>query len=403
MRVLRLLTLMTTVLILFGGASAQMCQDYLYSVDLGGDMDFSDPSGNGISNWMDCGAIYRVSASTTPVLWKDDDPLDGGFWGGVPFASAPQPTPPPGIVPESTVTAAYAAYFDLDGEDQVVLLPDQIIPRYQASVEEFAQAGIYVPGANNIRLSFENDNAVGWYTPGATPSIIDVPSLAKIDNDFETYTAGISCVAPYPTTASPECVEGQLGLVPYPPSAGQDHDDDVDALDWHEENLDVFVHRYFTADHEAHLGLDPGDIYYTKNDGTVNNCMVVDDMIHIGLPTDDVDVDAWEFVNISYDCAEQLFGPDFVAGLDPSLNILTAIFSVDQNDSNTLVDESGGLNPSVIYMTNLNGTYKQVSVDFSELLQDEEDIDALTVVPEPTTMTLLAVSGLALLRRKRNA
>jgi len=407
------------VLIVTGAASAQnYCKDYLYSTDLGGDMDLSDPSGNGIANWMDCGAIYRVNEQAqpdpVPVLWKDDDPLDGGVWTGVPFNSAPQPMPgqatPPGpsfsgFIPEQTVADAYAAYFDLDGEDQVISPPVNIVKGFQLTATEFAAAGIYVPGLNNVRLSFENDDAPGWFDQS---HVSDVPSLVKTDNDFETYIAGIRCSGSLPNTAIVECDERQMGLYPYMPSAGQDHDDDVDALDWHKEN-DAFADRYFTVDHEAHLGLDPGDIYHTKNDGTVNIQMVIDDVNQIGV-LDDTDVDAWEFVNIDIDCAETLFGTDFVNGLNPNLNVLAAIFSVDQDDPDTTaVDESGGLNPSVIYMTNLASQYAAVSGDYSGVFSENPlienvDIDALALVPEPSAILMLLAGAVGLfggLRRRR--
>jgi len=416
----RTILMFMVVLALTGSVWAQdYCKDYLYSTDLGSDLDLSDPSNNGVVGWMDCGAIYRVNElaqpDPVPILWKDDDNLPvPGVWAGVPFQNAPQPIPGPGdgrylpflqfitVIPEMTVEEAYAAYFDLDGEDEVIAPPVQIVEGFQMTAKEFADAGIYVPGLNNVRMSFENDNAPGWFD---LTHVSDVPTLVKTDNDFETYAGGVSCVAPLPNTATPECVEKQLGLG-LMPGDGQDHDDDVDALDWHREDPELFRDRYFTVDHEANLGLDPGDIYHTINDGTVNIQMVIDDVTQIGV-RDDTDVDAWEFVNIDYDCAKELFGPDFTAPLDPTLNILAAIFSVDQDDPDTPnIDESGGLNPSVIYMTNLAGTYAIVSGDYTHLFSQEpaivnEDIDALTVVPEPASLALLAFGGMAMLRRRR--
>ena len=206
------LTALIVVIVAFASnAEAQQLPDYLYSTDLGSDLDLSDPSGNGVVGWMDAGAIYRVGPGTpnpVPVLWKDDDSAVGGAWTGYPFQFAPQPIPgiPPsggpisfiGVIPEQTVAAAYAAYFDLDGEDQVTTVIN-IAEGSQATPQEFAAVGIYVPTRNNVRMSFENDDAPGWFD---VAHLSDVPTLVKTDNDFETYAGGISCIAPLPNIAT---------------------------------------------------------------------------------------------------------------------------------------------------------------------------------------------------------
>ena len=87
-------------------------------------------------------------------------------------------------------------------------------------------------------------------------------------------------------------------------------------------------------------------------------------------------------------------------GASETADVLVGLFSVDQDDPDTgiaaaPVDESGGLNPNRIYVTNLVGS-------FVGLAAYSDDIDALTV-PEPATLSLLGIGGLMLAVRRRRS
>jgi hypothetical protein len=143
------------------------------------------------------------------------------------------------------------------------------------------------------------------------------------------------------------------------PDMIEDDDDDVDSLDivFSEEECPYW---YFSADHEAHLGLDPGGIYQVTPWGPIQ----VIDEIHLGI-SEDTDIDAFEF--------------SFVASpMDPAMVSLALLYSVDEDDPLTPgVDESGGLNPNVIYVSYLTG----FSLPLTDPLPD--DVDALTNWFEP--------------------
>ena len=86
------------------------------------------------------------------------------------------------------------------------------------------------------------------------------------------------------------------------PDVREEDDDDVDSLDI-VPNEDACPYWYFSADHEAHLGLDPGGIYEVFAGMPVQ----VIDEIHLGIP-EETDVDAFEFC-----FAEHPQEPGFIA------------------------------------------------------------------------------------------
>ena len=143
-------------------------------------------------------------------------------------------------------------------------------------------------------------------------------------------------------------------LYPNPDQMMED-DDDIDSLDV-VRSADHCPFWYFSPDHEAFYGLDPGGIYEVTAAGPVQ----VIDEAHFGL-SDDVDIDAFEFT--------WLEEPSVPGGL-----ALAVIFSVDEDDPLTpLVDESGGLPPNVLFGSYLTGWF----FELSDPLQD--DIDAVTI------------------------
>lgn len=112
-----------------------------------------------------------------------------------------------------------------------------------------------------------------------------------------------------------------------------------------------------SVDHEARLSYDPGDIYEVLPGFGATR--VIDDVAHLGL-SDDTDVDAFELVWLRHP-----------QGTD---KVLAILFSVDDDDPLTRnEDESGGLNPKMIYGSFLTGNH------FPLLnMPLDDDVDGLT-------------------------
>jgi hypothetical protein len=341
---------------------------YRYSVDLGGDLDLSDPGNQG-NEWMDCGDVYVESA---PTLVKDDTGPVGAYT-GYPLLAAPQPTP---AQIGNMTTADYDQFFDLDAEDQIG------IEVYQPTGPTFAEpgAGLYL-NPTVLHLSFEDDGPNGWAVSGDVPTTA-APARGTSGGQGEIVVDQGLFGSWSPTTITGVRDEAMLGLAANPPD--DSNDDDVDALD-----IEEHQYFYWSPDHEANMGLDPGDIYLTDRLAAGQNTfLALDDVNHIGV-VDSTDVDAWEFCLVFDSTYQQLFG-----GSSGVATAVIGLFSVDDDDLDTVgVDESGGLNPNQIYATNLLGTAVGLAIY-------DEDVDAIAV-PEPACIGLLTLGGLALLRRRR--
>ena len=113
-------------------------------------------------------------------------------------------------------------------------------------------------------------------------------------------------------------------------------------------------------------------------------------MTNLGIP-DDADVDAFELVAV-----DDQWNQELGLSLQPGEWAAAAIFSVDEDDPDTPnVDESGGLDPKVIYLTDLAGHYTPATGPYSS------DIDALAVIPEPGVLTLVGLCGAGMLVVRR--
>jgi len=409
----------------------------LYSLDIGSDWEFSDPIPlvPGMFNnrgplWyagdiqlvkkqyntyptmpMPIGEGLTLDPNNQVSLYKDADAPVGG-WIGHPFPPTTANSPPPAdvfnsrtYVDDADLESQYGKYFDLDAEDQISLGGgDELIGPMQPIAlqhlgwqrDEFIQrsTGVYFE-PDYAYCSYEDDGPSGW----CIPALGSVPTTTGPEHDEEIFVTPLMG-PPGPTVAW--ALETNLGLEPNASAAAgweTNYDDDVDALDLHPDKEpeihdpdSIYSARYWSPDHEADMNLDPGDIYVTRNDGTVNLAMAFDQAGNLGLPDHpdpanqqiklDPDVDAFEFIAISPETYDGIFNQPAGIGED----ILVGIFSVDSDDPDTqLTDESGGLNPSAIYITNLIG-------EFHEYAVLGEDIDALAVIPEPTSL-LLALSG----------
>ena len=357
-----------------GTAVQAQMPDYLFSTDIGSDLDQSDPNTPGS---MDAGDIYRPGAPGAPMLWKDDD-QSTPQWPGHPFAPGTAPQPAPAQIGTSPI-GEYHSFFDLDAEDQVLNATAVETPGQPTTLAALEGAGIYSI-RRETHLSYDDDGAAGWAVSG------DVPTTVAPDRSDEIYSTTLTPPPPGSSTALPRIDEVGLSLDPNP--GGMTFDDDVDALDWHPlfddpSNPDAFQARYFSPDHEADLGLDPGTIYLTlRLPGGANNVLAFDDVLNFGL-LEETDVDAFEFVAVD----EEWAGLLGILLLQDEWTV-AAIFSVDQDDPDTLgIDESGGLNPNIIYLTDLAGNYTPASGAYAD------DIDALTVIPEPAVLVLVGVFG----------
>jgi hypothetical protein len=395
-----LFSVLTTTAIV-GLAGAASGQTWLFSTDLGSNLDLSDPV-TPANNFMDCGDIYTPTGTGIPLLYKDDTGPTA-WWTGYPFGVAPQPLPPQvptnPNAPEFEVLLGYAQYFDLDAEDQLDVEIFGFTTFDPADRALLATQGLYFR-PSEVFISFEDDLAPGWYRSG------NVPTTSPPDNPIEVYVGPLLLPPPVPpppaqpVTFAPLIAEPQFDLELAPGTI--DHDDDVDALDLKlgVDNFDPFQFRYWSPDHEANLGLDPGSIYLTFNGGGPNFILALDQMMNFGLfddPTtpgiiEDADIDAFEFITIDS------LGYELLFGLDPGTtdDILLGLFSVDDDDPDTpTIDESGGLLPHVIYASDLAGTSSTSSTTSRcrTLMRSPSS-------RRPAPLTLLALGGLITRRRR---
>ncbi len=342
-----------------------------FSIDIGSDTELSDPQFNG-NEAFDPGDVYWWQGP--PVLPPGRDGFKDDF---LLFGFDPYPDPPdPNYVTRVPVGEGgpdlFDRYFDLDAHDQldIDLSEGQYVPPYPLEVPlpEFPSSCIFP--VRYLMISADDDMAPSW-------PVMDVPV-------FVPSPAGMV----YGTTAGRDEILGLTlggGALPFPiatiypiadeatvhaslapnPDIVEREDDDVDSLDIVEliNNEPICPYWYFSADHEAALGLDPGGIYQLSPFGGL--VQVVDEMIHLGI-SEDADIDAFEFVWAPF--------PDQPGGG----MYLALIYSVDEDDPLTAIDESGGMNPGMIYISYFMGWSMPLLTD-----PFHDDIDAVTVWREP--------------------
>lgn len=354
-----------------GNGVDDACEDepaqYLFefSLDIGSDTEMSDPFADG-DEAFDPGDVYWWQSAPVLPPGRDGFKDDQFIFGQDPWPDPPDPignTPVPvgwGSVEE------YWSYFDLDGHDQldVSIVEMQLIPSthpLEQPIPQFDSNCIYRP--EFLAISFDDDMGPGWPAndvPVTAPSIAGVSSYGTSGGQDEVLGLIVGLppgMPPYPLNAIypvADEVTVHQSLAPNP-DGGEEEDDDVDSLDVvpDEQGCPFW---YFSADHEAHLGLDPGSIYEVIGGVPM---LVIDDVMHLGIP-EETDLDAFEFTWIQ--------SPD-----DPTIPYFAVLFSVDDDDPLTPGDESGGLNPAEIYGSLLTG----FSFPFTEPLPD--DVDAITI------------------------
>lgn len=340
-----------------------------FSVDIGSDCEMSDPVPNG-NEYFDPGDSYHWR-STIYSGGQDGIEDDAYIFGiGDPPPIAPDGPPPTTGAPVSSGLSIYDVvddYFDLDGEDHTDFdLRNMTYGRGHPPINHFDSECVFT--ADNLFISYDDDRNIPYTDPSGSPLTSSSELLYTIYGDttrkdevvgLKLYTAALppQFVFAYPFLDEDST---HINLTPAPlPFINRD-DDDVDALDIRDE---ACTYYYFSPDHEAKFGLDPGFIYQLYPGG--GTFAVISDTANLGLP-EDVDVDAFEFVWLPEETA---------TGLDYHLGLL---FSVDDDDPSTLEDESGGLDPAMLYASYLNGAF----FNFLELPMIE-DVDAIAAWETP--------------------
>ncbi len=332
--------------------------DYMFefSLDIGSDIELSDPFVDG-DEAADPGDVYWWQSAPIVPPGRDGFKDDLFIFNFDPWPDPPDPNLSTAVPVGFGSIQDYFEWFDLDGHDQLdfSLLDIQLpYPHVQSQCVHFP---------DHVLFSFEDDQAPGWPVADVpvnafSPAGVTHGTTAGQDEILGLDVMIVPGPPPYPImNVYPFADERTVhpSMAPNPDFAEED-DDDVDSLDI-VENEDGCPIWTFSADHEANLNLDPGDIYEVTAFGPV---LVVDEVFHLGMP-DEVDVDAFEFV-----WAEN---PEF-----PGTPMLAVLFSVDEDDPLTPnANESGGFDPSQVFISWLLGW----SMPFTDPLG--EDVDALTV------------------------
>lgn|GEM_PF-712286 len=367
-----------------------------FSLDIGSDKELSDPFMDG-DEGFDPGDVYFSNSGpvTPPVVpcgrdgnFKDDALL---------FPADPFPNPPDctggSAVPlgmQCPPQECFHQFFDMDGHDQIdVDLRQWINPDGPLQGPLF-QDFLFPDGEANcifelkfLLLSYDDDKAANW-------SFGDVPVTVSSPAGVSSYGTSAARDEVFGWTLTP--LGGMFHLVSdvYPAASEEDvhpdlrpnpdldeaEDDDVDSLDIvrndnpNEPDGPIGLCPYWTwsPDHEATgaPGIDPGGVYLTSMLGGGAPVQVVDEVLHLGLP-ESTDIDAFEFAWLPTDEGAPM--------------ALALIFSVDDDDPMTAVDESGGLMPGMLYGSFLTGGSFPLLTAGDPAIED--DIDALTIWCEP--------------------
>jgi PKD repeat protein len=349
--------------------------DLLFSLDIGSDTELSDPMMDG-DEVFDPGDAYLFNGVTmiTPGAdgYFDDvqafsmDPYpDGGVAGtGAPCMSG---------IP---IDQLKLDYFDMDGLD----LAECDLRQYefgegQPSVEQFNDPYIHTP--DSMYISFDDDDMWAYSDPSGSIPRMGFSSTGMLygDQTAKDEILEVTLNIVFPNQAQVTSITPKYDELPIHPNLTPDptwsapnpneHDDDVDALD-RPCNLDSAARTYFSADHEATyfdqngIPLNPGSIYLAEGGMAYE---VINAQTDIGLPPD-TDVDAFEFAWL-FDDQNQY-------------NALALVFSVDEDDPMTAVNESGGMQANKLYFTFMNGWWYDFTIE-----PFEDDIDALTFFASP--------------------
>lgn len=372
-----------------GLASLANTNTYIeFSLDIGSDTELSDPLMDG-DEVFDPGDAYEWQG--LPVL-----PGDNGIKDDADIFMSFDPWPDPAdlasgapVCLENLPSDVQIGWFDLDGHDNLDVSLAPFLGPALGPIEFFDSACIFP--ARFLIISYDDDEAEHYV--GAAGNC-----------EIPVWTTSPMVAATYGTTALKDEIIGlivspgspAISAFEYPiadeefmhvslfanPDASEEEDDDVDSLDipFIPANCSFW---YFSVDHEATyfdpftlVALDAGGIYEVVAGGLP--VQVIDEAFHLGIP-EETDIDAFEFVWID----------DPISG-GPHLALL---YSVDDDDPLTAGDESGGLDPTMLYASFLDGaSFEYLS---SPLL---DDVDGLTawntdLIPPPTAGACCGPAG----------
>jgi hypothetical protein len=363
----------------------------VFSVDIGSDAEFSDNTQDG-NEVFDPGDMYFWRGSLPPG--GADGVVDDAQFFAVDYWPAAPDGPPAGTGAQTCIGLTPPDIppilddrFDLDGFDGINVRLSQVLsPMVPLPSPWDIQPSVCVPLAEHLVVSFDDDWS-GHYAGGLCEIPVERSSPmgrtygtsigqdelwgVELDDDPNALPGAppFTALLGYPVTD-----EEFLHANMWPnPDAGEGADDDVDAVDIGFALADCQVGQYISVDHEAvgqhaWLGaLDPGVIYEVIPPPGWGLIPMFDAVANLGL-LPGTDIDAFTFAAMK-PCD----------GCPPALVLL---FSVDDDDYLTYgVDESGGLDPAMIYASFLTGT------SFPLLTRPlADDIDAISATGQPFGM-----------------
>lgn len=341
-----------------------------FSLDIGSDAELSDPQTDG-DEVFDPGDAYLMGGIPMPVGGLNGIKDDGFAFGIDPFPTPPDPTylTSAPVMSGMMLSNVIHQYFDLDGHDNLATDLSSIdFLTGQPSIAIFNDPCVFFP--EFVFISFDDDSLPTYLDPAGAVAVnstspFSFNTYGQTANQDEIIELNFAPIYPTALMATLNLYdEGMIHTNMLPnPDFGEPEDDDVDALDmnWGESQCPAW---YFSPDHEATAidpvvggTLDPGGVYQVMGSGII--AKVVDPVAHLGLPLG-VDVDAFEFVWL-WDTLEMH-------------NAFAMLFSTDDDDPLTVIDESGAKDPRHIYASFLNGTHFQFTNN-----PFDEDIDAIAV------------------------
>ncbi len=342
----------------------------LFSADVGGDTEISDPTADG-NEVLDPGDLYAQGVSAATPFFNDS----------LIFNADPAPSvgnPAGTCVPGPNQQWQHVLNFDLDGADRIDYNLFTNVANYglgKPSIPSYNTDCVYSP--EYALLSYDEDrginlsSAINCNVPSSF-ALMDTSLLkgtpAGSDEVMSAMLTNILGSANYQGTAAPYLDEVGVApvLSPAPPDISLINvNDDVDALDFVSDLAACGV-QYFSVDHEAHYihnndTLRPGFIYQLISTDSIQ--AVIHPILHLGL-SNEMDIDAFEFAWL-YDTAAQRNG-------------LALVFSVSVDDPFDVTSYTGGLDPGILYASFLNGTYFEMAPAVKP-----GNVDALTFVCEP--------------------